>query len=117
VTLDGLRAATRAGRSGVLVLRGEAGIEKIVLLEHQIRSGLDLKLVRAARMQSKRELPFAALQQLFAPCSIGFPPRRSLVGRVVAARGGVTTTRVLPRPRLIQMRPHGAQGKLAARHG
>jgi DNA-binding CsgD family transcriptional regulator len=66
-TLDNLLEAARAGRSGVLVLRGEAGIGKTVLLKHAVASSSDFRVVQATGVESERELPFAALQQLCAP--------------------------------------------------
>ena len=65
--LDGLLDAARAGRSGVLVLRGEAGIGKTALLEHAIESASDFTLLRAVGVESEMELAFAALHQLCAP--------------------------------------------------
>jgi DNA-binding CsgD family transcriptional regulator len=65
--MDGLLAAARAGRSGVLVLRGDAGIGKTALLEHAIASASDVTLLRAVGVESEMELPFAALHQLCAP--------------------------------------------------
>src|SRR3954453_12349066 len=65
--LDGLLDEARAGRSGVLVLRGEAGIGKTALLEHAIESASDVRLLRAVGVESERELAFAALHSLCAP--------------------------------------------------
>ena len=65
--LDGLLEDSRAGGSGVLVLRGEAGIGKTALLEHAIESASDLTLLRAVGVESEMELAFAALHQLCAP--------------------------------------------------
>ncbi|MCU1502178.1 MAG: hypothetical protein JWM12_1532, partial [Ilumatobacteraceae bacterium] len=65
--LVGLLEDTRAGRSGVLVLRGEAGIGKTALLEHAIQSASDVRILRAVGVESEMELPFAALHQLCAP--------------------------------------------------
>src|SRR4051812_31169547 len=65
--LDGLLDEARAGRSSVLVLRGEAGIGKTALLEHAIESASEVTLLRAVGVESEMELPFAALHQLCAP--------------------------------------------------
>jgi DNA-binding CsgD family transcriptional regulator len=65
--LDGLLDAARAGRSGVLVLLGEAGIGKTALLEYAIESASDVTVLRAVGVESEMELPFAALHQLCAP--------------------------------------------------
>jgi predicted ATPase len=65
--LAGLVAAARAGRSGVLVLRGEAGIGKSALLECASGSASDFRLLRAVGVESEMELAFASLHQLCAP--------------------------------------------------
>src|SRR2546429_9830548 len=65
--LDGLLEDSRTGRSGVLVLRGEAGIGKTALLEHAIASASTVTLLRAVGVESEMELPFAALHQLCSP--------------------------------------------------
>jgi DNA-binding CsgD family transcriptional regulator len=65
--LDGLLEGSRAGGSGVLVLRGEAGVGKTALLEHAIESASDVRMLRAVGVESEMELAFAALHQLCAP--------------------------------------------------
>ena len=65
--LSGLLEAARAGRSGVLVMRGEPGVGKTALLEYAIGSADGLRVVRVAGVESEMELAFAALQQLCAP--------------------------------------------------
>src|SRR6266545_3322306 len=65
--LDRLLDAARAGRSSVLVLRGEAGNGKTALLEHAIESASDVTLLRAVGVESEMEVPFAALHQLCGP--------------------------------------------------
>ena len=65
--MDGLLDDARTGRSGVLVLRGEAGIGKTALLEHASESASDFRLLRAVGVESEMELAFAALHQLCAP--------------------------------------------------
>jgi DNA-binding CsgD family transcriptional regulator len=63
-TLDGLLADARAGRSRVLVIRGEPGIGKTVLLGYAADTAADFQLARAEGVESEMELPFAALHQL-----------------------------------------------------
>jgi DNA-binding CsgD family transcriptional regulator len=65
--LDRLLDAAQTGRSGVLVLRGEAGIGKTALLEYAIESASDATLLRVMGVESERELPFAALHQVCTP--------------------------------------------------
>ncbi|MEN3284087.1 MAG: hypothetical protein V7607_5227, partial [Solirubrobacteraceae bacterium] len=65
--LGTLLDTARTGGSGVLVLRGEAGIGKTMLLDHAIESASDLTLLRAVGVESEMELPFAVLHQLSAP--------------------------------------------------
>jgi DNA-binding CsgD family transcriptional regulator len=65
--IDQLLAAVRAGRSGALVLRGEAGIGKTALLEHAVASASGLRVFRATAVESEMELAFAALHQLCGP--------------------------------------------------
>jgi len=66
VVLDGLLEGVRGGRSGVLVVRGEAGVGKTALLEYAIEAGSDLRVLRAVGVESEMELAFAALHQLCA---------------------------------------------------
>jgi DNA-binding CsgD family transcriptional regulator len=65
--LVGLLEDAGAGQSGVLVLRGEAGIGKTALLKYAIRSASDMRVLRAVGVEAEMELPFAALNQLCAP--------------------------------------------------
>lgn len=66
-SLDRLLAEAGAGRSQVLVLRGEAGIGKSALVEYLVRSATGCRIVRAAGVESQMELAFAGLHQLCAP--------------------------------------------------
>src|SRR6266566_1000620 len=65
--LDGLLAEVRAGRSRVLVIRGEAGIGKTALLDYAAETAPDFRAARAEGIESEMELPFAALHQLCGP--------------------------------------------------
>jgi DNA-binding CsgD family transcriptional regulator len=64
--LDGLIDAVRAGESRALVLRGEPGVGKTALLEYVLEQASELRVVRAAGVQSEMELAFAGLHQLLA---------------------------------------------------
>ncbi|MCO8270181.1 AAA family ATPase [Actinoplanes sp. TRM 88003] len=64
--LDRLLADLRAGRSRVLVLRGEAGAGKTALLDH-LCGAAPGPVVRSAGVESETEIAYAALQQLCAP--------------------------------------------------
>ena len=65
--LDQLREGARTGRSGVLVLQGEAGVGKTALLDYAIGSASDMLVVQATGVESESELAFAALHQLCMP--------------------------------------------------
>jgi DNA-binding CsgD family transcriptional regulator len=65
--LDGLLEGAREGRSGVLVVRGEAGIGKTALLEYAVASASDLRVLRAVGVESEMELAYASLHQLLVP--------------------------------------------------
>ena len=101
---DELLAGVRQNRSGVLVVRGEAGVGKTALLDYAVESAADLRVVRAGGVESEMELAFAAMHQLFAPLldrldrlpdpqrdaletvfglNVGPPPDRFLVGLAV----------------------------------
>jgi tetratricopeptide (TPR) repeat protein len=67
--LRGLVDAVRSGESRALVMRGDPGVGKTVLVDHLAgqASGLGCRVARAAGVQSEMELAFAGLHQLCAP--------------------------------------------------
>ena len=69
--LDGLLQGARAGHSGVLALRGEPGIGKSALLKYAAGSASDMRVLRVIGVESERDLPYAAVQQVFAPLQDG----------------------------------------------
>jgi AAA ATPase domain len=102
--LDQLIADVRAGESGALVVRGEAGVGKTALLDYVLEAATGAQVVRAAGIQSEMELAFAALHQVCASMlnrlarlpdpqeeslrtafglAVGPPPDRFLVGLAV----------------------------------
>jgi tetratricopeptide (TPR) repeat protein len=66
-TIDGLLDAARASRSGVLVLRGDAGIGKTALLERALARAGGMRVLSGAGVEAESELPFAGLHQLLWP--------------------------------------------------
>jgi len=98
-TLDQLVADARAGRSAVLVLRGEAGAGKSALLEFVVTRAPDCRIARAAGVESEMELAFAGLHQLCAPMLDhldGLPgPQRDALGTAFGLSAGGAPDRFL----------------------
>src|SRR3954466_2333416 len=65
--LDQLLASVRDGESGVLVLRGEAGIGKTALLRYAARRASGFRVARVTGVEAEMELPFAGIHQVSAP--------------------------------------------------
>jgi DNA-binding CsgD family transcriptional regulator len=99
--LDQLVDVVRAGQSRVLVVRGDPGMGKSVLLDYLAGQASGCRVVRVAGVQPEMELAFAGLHQLCSPLmgylgripalqrqalrtafgiSAGLPPDRFLVG-------------------------------------
>jgi hypothetical protein len=81
--LNDVVSAIRRGEGRSLVLRGEAGIGKTALLEYLVESAPDLRVVRAAGVESEMELAYASLHQLCGPLlnrisRLPVPQRRAL---------------------------------------
>ncbi|MFJ2399351.1 AAA family ATPase [Streptomyces sp. NPDC087843] len=102
--LDDLLVGPREGESRVLVVRGEAGIGKSVLLKYLATQASRVKVTWAHGIEADMELPYASLHQLCAPflpelddlpepqrdalrvafgMAAGDPPDRFLVGLAV----------------------------------
>jgi AAA ATPase domain len=97
--LGQLLEAARGGRSGALVVHGEAGVGKTALLEDAIASAAGLRIARVAGIESEMELAFAALQQLCAPMLdklAGLPdPQRDALGVAFGLNTGAAPDRFL----------------------
>ncbi|WP_017975404.1 helix-turn-helix transcriptional regulator [Actinopolyspora halophila] len=63
-TIERLLDDARTGRSGCLVLRGEAGIGKSALLDHAATAAKGMRVLRSNGIASESELPFAGLHLL-----------------------------------------------------
>jgi hypothetical protein len=62
-----LLAHVREGQSGVLVVRGEAGIGKTALLRYAARNASGFSVAQVAGVEAEMELPFSGIHQLCAP--------------------------------------------------
>ena len=81
--LDRFVAGVRAGEGRALVVRGEPGVGKTVLLDYLAGRASGCLVVRAVGVQSEMELAFAGLHQLCAPMldhaeSLPVPQREAL---------------------------------------
>jgi AAA ATPase domain len=65
--LDRLLESVRRGESGVLVIRGEAGVGKTALLRYCARQASGFRVAQIGGVESEMELLFAGLHQLCAP--------------------------------------------------
>jgi DNA-binding CsgD family transcriptional regulator len=65
--LDRLLADVRAGQSGAVVLRGEAGVGKTALLGYLTERAEGFRVANAVGVESEMELPYSGLHQLCGP--------------------------------------------------
>ncbi len=83
--LGALLDAAREGRSGAVLLRGEAGIGKTALLEQAASAAGGFLVLRATGIESEAELAYATLHQLRRPLAdridrLAEPQARALRG-------------------------------------
>src|SRR5215469_13703685 len=97
--LDGFLGDLRSGRGRALVVRGEAGVGKSALLEYVTGAAADMRLVRAAGVESEMELAFAGLHLLCGPLLDRLeglpPPQRDALGVAFGLREGAAPDRFL----------------------
>lgn len=97
--LEGLLDQVRGGSSGVLVLRGDAGIGKTALLRHLLEAADGFTVSRCAGVESEMELAFAGLHDLCSPLLGGLgalpDPQRSAVSSALGLTAGVSPDKFL----------------------
>ena len=86
-------------RSQILVLRGEAGIGKTVLLDHLTSNAAGWRVARTAGVEAEKELAYAGLQQLCASIPEAVEsvplPQRDALATAIGLRGGDAPDRLL----------------------
>ncbi|MGD9990337.1 ATP-binding protein [Pseudonocardia sp.] len=99
--VEELLSEVRAGRSGSLVVRGEAGIGKTALLEHarQAAPASGIRVESSVGIESETQFAFAGLHQLCAPLldrAGTLPePQQAALGVAFGLHGGAAPDRFL----------------------
>src|SRR5690242_6979231 len=97
--LADLIGRARAGDSGILVIRGEAGIGKTALLAAAIGDTFELRTILVSGAESEMELAYAGLQQLCSPILAhldGLPdPQKNALRVALGLREGPAPDRLL----------------------
>ena len=120
--VDRLLRRARAGRSGVVVLRGEPGIGKTALLDYAASHAVGMRVLRAAGAEAEAGIAFAGLYTLLHPVAehlgalpeahgaalraalgLGGGPVAAAPGRLAVAAGtfGLLTLAAEARPLLV----------------
>jgi DNA-binding CsgD family transcriptional regulator len=110
--LDDLVAGVREGRSQALVLRGDAGVGKTVLLGRLVGHAQQCRVARVVGVESEMELAFAGLHQLCAPMLDGLDrvpePQRDALSTALGLRRGETPDRFLVGLAVLSLLAEGA---------
>jgi DNA-binding CsgD family transcriptional regulator len=90
--IDRLLGGAREGRSGSLVVRGEAGMGKTALLGYAADRAADMRVLRATGVQAESDLAFAGLHALLWPITdellqLPAPQREALAAALGLASG------------------------------
>jgi len=112
-SLDRLLEDVRAGRSRVLVLRGDAGVGKTALLEYLVSRASECRIERSAGVESEMELAFSGIHQLCAPMLRHMDklpaPQRDALGTAFGLEAGADTDRFLVGVALLSLLSEAAE--------
>lgn len=101
MAVEDLLVGARAGRSGTLVVRGEAGIGKTAVLEHArgTAAAAGMRVASLVGVDSETDFAYAGLHQLCAPLmdrAGSLPePQQAALGVAFGLHGGATPDRFL----------------------
>jgi DNA-binding CsgD family transcriptional regulator len=113
--LDRLLDEVQAGRSQVLVLRGEAGVGKTALLDYLQERASGCLVVRAAGIESEMEVAFAGLHQLCSPMLSSLArlpgPQRDALSTAFGVSAGAAPDRFLVGLAVLGLMSEAAEGQ------
>jgi DNA-binding CsgD family transcriptional regulator len=101
VAIEHLLAQAQAGRSGAVVLRGEAGIGKTAILEYarDVAAASGFRVAYSVGVEPERQFAFAGLHQLCAPLldrvGVLAEPQQVALGVAFGSHGGDAPDRFL----------------------
>lgn len=116
--VEQLLGEARAGRSGALVVRGEAGVGKTALLEHLHTSAeeLSFRIDTSTGIEAETQFAYAGLHQLCAPLLDQMPslpePQQLALGVALGREAGSTPDRFL-----VGLAALGLFSEAAEKHG
>ncbi len=92
--IDRMLAEAATGRSGVLVLRGEAGIGKTALMRYTAQQAASFRVVETSGVEAEMELAYSGIHQLCGPMldatdALAQPQREALEVALGMASGDV----------------------------
>src|SRR3954451_5114732 len=97
--LDRLLANVRGGQSGVMVIRGEAGIGKSALMDYCAAEATGFHVTQISGVESEMELAYAGVHQLCAPLFARLDdlpvPQRQALSVALGLAPGTTPDRFL----------------------
>src|SRR6476646_9596218 len=110
--LDRMLGAARLRHGGGIVVLGEPGIGKTALIDYAIEAAEGFQVLRTIGIQAERELPFAALHQVTAPCLSSLEhlpePQRDALQVAFGLDAGVAPDRLLVGLAVLNLLAHNA---------